>query len=142
MAWGLEELEPGTTKIEGAAIGCRQVTHGRGIFLINRGLVRHLPVRIGHHHHRAKLLLHTLGAADVIVVGVGHNDIAQIMGIQTQFLHTVDYQLGQFTVEGIEENQTLVGFQHPGGNPPGADIIEVVEHLEGRDPLHRRIIPR
>ncbi len=88
------------------------------------------PVRLAHDEARLEAILHQLGAADMVAVGVADDDVFDVGRIEAELLQAADDRfLRIVVVERVDQDDAFARGQRPGRVDLGADEIEIVEHL-------------
>jgi hypothetical protein len=67
----------------------------------------------------------------VVIVGMGDDDILNILGFETQLPDVIEDQVKTLIVTGVDDDQTVTGVDQMGAYCPDTDKIEVTEHFCG-----------
>ena len=114
------------------AVGGDDVALRRHRLVPVRILRNQIPVGPAHDDARAVPSLQHLGAADVVAMGVGDDDILDVLRIEAELLHPADDQfLGVVGKDRVEEDDPVARRQRPGRVELAADEVEIVEDLGG-----------
>ena len=84
---------------------------------------------------RARERLNLRGAAEVIEVPVRDQDELDVPRIEASLRDVVDHVIDVGLLGRVDENEPVTGRDEPDRHEPGADVIQVVEDLDGRDLL-------
>src|SRR5712671_2879453 len=113
-------------------VGRRNVALGFAVWILVDGFLNRIPIGAAHDDSGAKTLLHQLGAADMVAVGMGDDDVFHRGRIEPEFPQGAhDRLLGGIVVERIDQDDALAARQRPGRMDFRADEIEIIEYLRG-----------
>ena len=71
----------------------------------------------------------------MIVVTMTHHHIANIVRVEAQLTNTFYYEVGEVAIHRIEQDQPLISFQQPSGDPFSTHVVKIIENLKRCDTL-------
>jgi hypothetical protein len=96
-------------------------------------LLDHLPILLGRADTRARRLLDSRRAAEMVEVAVTDEDVLDVLEIEAQRPDVVDHMIDKRLLRRIDHDDPLRCRDEPGVHVAQADMVEIVERLERRD---------
>src|SRR6267142_643935 len=89
-------------------VGRHDIALGPAVRILVDGFLDRIPIGTAHDDAGAETLLHQLGAADMIAVGMGDDDVFHRRGIEPELLQAADDRLlGGVVVEGVDQDDAF-----------------------------------